>query len=211
MAEATSMSLFRSEKWSASMYRVGLFLSAVSLIGAAVCLGIRIWGPTNVADLGELGLPMGSASLVNKLFISMLVNFAGGVGLCMIFLTLKNTTLLRILQILYIPGLFLLVAATVSVSQRYGAGPFAKYGSTLGVATMTLFYAVVILREARTFKFLEAYLVALGSLLIGSLLFATNADPKISFFAFAVTGAIGLVVALRKLGQPMAVDVVKGE
>lgn len=209
MAEATSVSLFRSEKWSASMYRVGLFFSAVSLIAAAVCLGIRIWGPATVADLSDMGLPMGSAALVNKLFISMLVNFAGGVGLCMIFLTMRNTTLLRILQILYIPGLFLLVAATVSVSQRYGAGAFAKYGSTLGVAWMTLFYAVILLREARTFKFLEAYLVALGSLLVGVLLFASSADPKISFYAFVVTGVLGLVTAFRKLGQPMSVDVVK--
>lgn len=233
MAETDSISLFRSEKWAVSMYRVGLIFSAFSLGCAAACLGYRLWNP--MAELGSsMSIPVGNSALFSKLFISSLVNLAGGVGLSMIFLSMRKITTLRILQIAYIPGLFLLIAATIGVSQRYGAQGISLWGSTIGVSWMLLFYAILVAREAMVSKLVEGWVVVAGSIVLAvgfivnfaqssmvkvdseTLSFgASQTEPimslKFTFWAFAITALVGLVLGLRKLMRPMSDDIIKGD
>jgi hypothetical protein len=190
-----------------------------------------------MAELGSsMSIPVGNSALFSKLFISSLVNLAGGVGLAMIFLSMRKIATLRVLQIAYIPGLFLLIAATIGVSQRYGAQGIALWGSTIGVSWMLVFYAILVAREALVSKLVEGWVVVAGSLVlavgfivnfaqssmvkvesdIASLASgASQAEPIMSltftFWAFAITALVGLVLGFRKLMRPMSDDIIKGD
>ncbi len=203
MSEKTYQELTKSDRYAVGTYRTGLGLAALFLSLAAFLLANRVF---------KFQMMHFSQEIMDQLFWAMMVNFAGAVGVSIIFMHLYNQLLLRVMQVIYWVGLIVFLMtridpSSLNVNVGMDRGLVILTGR-IGLAVVFAVFAFITAKEALSFKFTEGWVIAgLSIVLAVNLFFYNVVMPQLTFLDLAVASALTIYLFLRKIGQPMDYDI----
>ncbi len=152
MADVVASQLTRQDKREVFFYRAGIALATFCLLFAAGTLALILF--VDPPKDGKFLSKFLDKRFLDKLYLGHFVNFAGAVGLSMIFMHLYARKILKSMQVVY--GLGLLTFLAISSFFSTGMWVLASHG---GLALVFVAFSFIAAKEAYCFKYYEGWLV----------------------------------------------------
>ena len=201
MADVVASQLTRQDKREVVFYRAGIALATLCLLLAAGTLSLFLYAdaPKDIKFLSKIL----DKHFLEKLYLGHFVNFAGAVGLSMIFMHLYARTTLKVMQAIYGVGLITFLA----ISSFFTTGLWVL-ASHAGLGLVLVAFSFIAAKEAYCFKYYEGWLVGpLSAVFLYTHVFKLWVPAKYELFTVLALGVVMLLLTIRKMFQSYADDI----